>query len=279
MTIPGPAMRHRAANDAHSVRGAVRRAAVLLLAALLAATLCAGCGSASSDLAEADAAYAQGNYFQAQRLYEGYLQAKPQGSRRWEAWNRLLDISVLLEHDLPKATKLMEAMLLEYAESPKKSSVLRLRLARAYTEMSQWDKALEAWQSVLADAGRTLPEWEIYWNMGKVYQFQGKYAQARESMSKCRQLAETGADKARCAYDLALANSFLGQRDQARQWLEKVMAEPEAPTELKALAGYLLSEILEIQGNNDQARKVLLSIKDTYPNPKAVEMRLKSLGK
>lgn len=259
-------------------RRSMRRLALWL--AVLVLVLAAGaCRSPfSDDLAEADTAYNEGNYYQAQRLYEDYLQARPQGKRRWDAWNRLLDIAVLLENDLPKAAQLLEAMLLEYAENPHRVAVLRLRLARAYTDMSQWDKALEAWQTVLFDENTAMPEWEVHWNMGKVYQFQGKYAQAREAMTRCGEMAAQGKDKARCAYDLALANSFLGQRDQARQWLEKVMAEPEAPEELKALAGYLLAEILEIDGHNDQARQVLESIRDTYPNPKAVELRLKRLA-
>ena len=254
------------------------RTALPLLALLLGLT-CAACGTNFSDnLSEADTAYAEGNYYQAQRLYENYLQVKPQGKKRWEAWNKLLDIAVLLENDLPKAAQLLEAMLLEFAESPERESRLRLRLARTYTELAQWDKALEAWQAVLSDEDRPMAEWEVHWNMGKVYQFQGKYAQARQSMSHCREMAATGADKARCSYDLALANSFLGQRDQARQWLEKVMAEPGASAELKALSGYQLAEILEMDGHKDEARKVLESIKDTYPNPKAVELRLKRLA-
>ncbi len=251
----------------------------LFALALALALLAGACSpSLSGDLSEADTAYGEGNYYQAQRLYESYLQGMPQGQERWQAWNRLLDIAVLLESDLPKAAQLLEAMLLEFTEDPGRMGYLRLRLARTYTELAQWDKALEAWQAVLFDNGRALPEWEVHWNMGKVYQFQGKYAQARESMSRCREMAATGAAQARCAYDLALANSFLGQRDQARQWLEKVMAEPEASVELRALSGYLLAEILEIDGHKDQARKVLESIKDTYPNPKAVELRLKRLA-
>jgi len=253
-----------------------RRLVCALLVLVLA--LAGACRSPfSGDLSEADTAYDEGNYYQAQRLYENYLQTKPQGERRWEAWNRLLDIAVLLENDLPKATQLLEAMLLEYAEDPDRTGVLRLRLARAYTEMAQWDKALEAWQAVLFDAHQPMPEWKVHWNMGKIYQFQGKYAQARESMSRCREMAVSGVDKARCSYDLALANSFLGQRDQARQWLEKAIAEPEASDELKALSGYLLAEILEIDGKKAEARDILESIRHTYPNPKAVELRLRRL--
>ena len=52
----------------------------------------------------------------------------------------------------------------------------------------------------------------------------------------------------------------------------------KAPAELKVMSTFLLADAYEAERNLPKARELLLSIKDSYPNPEVVISRLASLG-
>jgi len=102
---------------------------------------------------------------------------------------------------------------------------------------------------------------------------------AQEAMSGCMERALDPGLRAKCMYELAQTFSLLKNQVQARVWLEKIRELEDADPELRAQATFLLAEILEAEENIEEARELLKSILDTYPNPKAVEARIKYLGK
>lgn len=249
------------------------------LLALLFSLLWA-CSSPIGDgsLSRADEEYAQGNFLQAQNLYQSYLQSNPQGDKRWRVWNRLLDISLDVQNAPEKAARLLDAMLLEFSADAERSADLAWKLADVYTRMREWDKATEAWLHALSvSAENTDRLWEMYFNLGKVYQFQGRYDMARDAMNSCVENAPDNHIRATCMYELAQAYSLLKNNEQAHLWLEKVRADENAAPELKAQAVYLLAELAIAQGERETALKLFESIKDTYPNPKVVETRIQLL--
>jgi hypothetical protein len=79
-------------------------------------------------------------------------------------------------------------------------------------------------------------------------------------------------------YELAQAYSLLKNRAQARVWLDRLLALPGLDPELHALGTYMLCEILEAEGQKAQARALLESIRQTYPNPLVIETRLRQLA-
>jgi len=256
----------------------MRKAFAVLLLALL---FVAGCSKAGDDgmLAQADDEYTQGNFLKAESLYERYLEATPQGEGRWQAWERLADIALTVVGDSRKGAAILESALLEYSDNGERAAGILWRLARIYTDLRDWDKATEAWSRLLdepqTEGGNT---WEVYWNLGKIYQFQGRYDMAKDSMLSCMEVAPDGHSKSQCMYELAQAYSFLKNREQSEMWLKKLFDLEEADPELKALSAYLLAELAEADGDIDRARELLESIRETYPNPKVIETRLKHLG-
>ena len=250
------------------------------LAALLALLLCAACsGPSSGDLSAADAEYSAGNYFQAQNLYEEYLRGKPDGKARLHAWDRLLDISVAHD-DRRRAATLMESMLLEVSDNPGVHHSLLPRLAKTDQDLRDWDRALESWEKLLDRSDAQDPsQWDIYWHMGKIYQYQGQYAQARDALANCASTARDDIAKARCLYDLAQTQTLLKEREKARGSLNQLLALSIEDQELRAQAAFLLADIYEFEGNIPKTRELLTSILKTYPNPLAVKKRLEGLGK
>lgn len=249
----------------------------LLLALLLLVPACSGPGP--GELAAADNEYAAGNYFHAQSLYEEYLRQKPEGKARLHAWDRLLDIA-LAHDDRRRAASLMESMLLEFSEAPGQHSDLLRRLATTYQDLRDWDRALDTWQKLLAlPAAQAADQWEIHWRMGKIHQYQGQYAQARDALAKCAAADPGGASKARCLYDLAQTQFLLKEKDKARASLNQLLRLDIEDAELHAQAAFLLADIYEAEGDIPKTRELLTSILQTYPNPLAVKLRLEALGK
>lgn len=249
-----------------------------LTALLLLVLLPAACSS-PGELTAADAEYAAGNYFQAQNLYEEYLRGKPEGKARLHAWDRLLDISVA-HNDRRRSVSLMEGMLLEFSDNPGVYNSLLRRLANTYQDLQSWDQALESWQKLLVQTDNQPPDqWDIHWHMGKIYQYQGQYALARDALASCVDTAPDTFAKARCLYDLAQTQSLLKERDNARASLNQLLALPVEDQELHAQAAFLLADIYEFDGDIPKTRELLTSILRTYPNPLVVKKRLEGLGK
>jgi tetratricopeptide (TPR) repeat protein len=249
----------------------------LFLALCLFASACTGPGP--GDLAAADAEYAAGNYFQAQNLYEEYIRHKSEGKARLHAWDRLLDIA-LAHNDHRRAASLMESMLLEFSEAPGQYNDLLRRLASTYQDLRDWDRALGVWQKLLAlPATRAADQWDIHWRMGKIYQYQGQYALARDALANCAATAPDSTSQARCLYDLAQTQSLLKEKDKARASLNQLLGLDIEDKELHAQAAFLLADIYEAEGDIPKTRELLTSILQTYPNPLAVKLRLEALGK
>lgn len=250
---------------------------------ILLCLLCACACTPSIDggmLAQADAEFAKGNYLRAESLYERYLEAYPQGKDRWHAWERLGDIAVNVLDNQHKAATLLEAAYLEYSDNTQRAADMLWRLARVYTDLRDWEKASETWNRLVDN--HDVPKdrlWRIYWNLGKIHQFRGRYAMAKESMLLCMEAAPDAESRAQCMYELAQAFSFLKDREHAKNWLQQLLELEEADPELKALAAYLLADQAEAEGDIERARELLESIRSTYPNPRVVESRLKHLAK
>ncbi len=246
---------------------------------ILALTACSS-GLGDTPLAQAEKEFTQGNYLRAEALYEQYIQANPQGDARWEAWNRLVEISTTITGNNKKAAQLLEAMQLEFSDDPQRAGHLAWTLAQTYTALHDWDKAAETWQTLLDQNGLTSDQTaDIHWNLGKIYQYQGRYGMAKDAMLACMDKAPKGPKNTRCMYELAQAYSLLKNRDQAKAWLEKLLAAKDIDPDTHALSAYLLSELLEAEGQTARARTLLESIRTTYPNPMVIETRLRQLGK
>lgn len=230
-------------------------------------------------LAQADSEYELGNYIKAESLYESYLKSNPQGGGRWDAWRRLVDISLNVTGNDKKAASILEAAYLEFADHPEYAGKILSRLAQVQTSIENYEKAVTTWRRLLELHPPGKDElWEVHWNLGKLYQFQGRYDMAREAMLACIEYAPNDAIRAKGMYELAQAYSLLKNRPQARVWLKRVLEANGAEEETKALAAYLLSEIYELEGDFQRARELLQSIRDTYPNPLVIDSRLKHLA-
>lgn len=254
----------------------------LIVLALLVISL-TGCGQSDpsgNDLINVREAYTKGFYLEARAGYERYLQLYPQGDFRLEAWNRLLEISLNVSGDLDRAIGLLEAMILEYGTEQETAWKLMNRLGELYELNGEAVKSLEARERSLEFSGgelsKTVP---TRLAMALLQRGLREYGLAVDMLKICADNAIDPELRALCLYEEAQTYSFMQSWGQAKEVLEVIVAEKQAEEKIYAQSVFLLGDVYEQELNFGKARELFESIKETYPNPKVIEIRLKNLGK
>lgn len=271
-----------------------------LIVVVLSLLFSGGCSSQQERedaLESARQAYSIGHFSEAERIYQHYLQAQPEGGQRWEAWNRLVEISINVMGDYEKAAGLLDSMYLEYGEDAQRAWDLLSRLAEVYEVMHRQGDAVKTWRKTLDLPGLTAEQrGQVYIRMAKILRQQNEFVQAEKVLEACVGEVELSEVKAGCLYEYAQTLEYMARRAQART-LENEVNDLDVPAvqeriksvlnrirnlegvdmERKAMATFLLADLLESQGKRDQARELFASIRETYPNPKVIEARLANL--
>ncbi|MBI5519060.1 MAG: tetratricopeptide repeat protein [Desulfovibrio sp.] len=257
------------------------RACALVLAALLLLAACdrGAATGAAQDLVIAREAYSTGYFLEAETAYERYLQSDPQGKHRLEAWTRLVDISTGVKGDTGKAVTLLETATLEFASRPKDNWALLFRLGELYEQLGQRKKALDAWGRCLDTAGGdTARAVQAQMRMAIADRALGKSDTAVDLLTQSITQAPDVPTKSQAMYELAQTYGMTWNWPKAKAILEEILALEKAPQEVKVMSTYLLVDAYEAESNLPKARELLLSLKDTYPNPEVIMARLASLG-
>ncbi len=249
-----------------------------MLVFLLFLSSCGGSSGEDQSVEEARQAFASGQYLESEKLYERYLQINPKGTARWESWNRILDVTLHVRDEPRKAIALMEAIYLEYGDDEAKAWSLLTRLAGLYEGMRYWDKAVDAWQQALGLPNLSSADSaEVRLRLAGIYRHMRDYDLAQDTLALCVEEAADPEVRATCLYDLAQIQADLHITAKAEGLLLEIMAEPDLSRERKALAGFALADLYEAAQELDKAEELLKSILQDYPNPKAVEVRLRDL--
>lgn len=252
----------------------------LLLFTLLVLCSCSQGGTADQDVSSAREAYDKGFYLEAESSYERYLQKEPEGKFRREAWTRLLEIARNVKGDREKAIGLLEAMYLEFGDDKEAVYDLMFDLGDLYDQRGDRTKALESWEKclemVVDDPQKTV---KVQLRMVAIYRTQKHYDLVLEMLQGCKQIQTDPETRAKCLFELAQTYSYTQNLNKARGILEEILTIKEAPEEIRDLSIFLLVDVYEDAGETDRAKKLLESVRDSYPNPKAVESRLESLNK
>lgn len=248
------------------------------------AALCLGCGATQDsgsdlDLRLAREAYASGYFLEAETAYERYLQADPHGRHRLEAWTRLVEICSGVKGDPDKAVSLLETATLEYASRPKENWALLFRLGELYELRGQRQKAIDAWGRCLDTADDDTEKIvQAQMRMAVANRAIGKSDLAVDLLTQSITQAEDQDVRARARYELAQTYALSWNWAKAKEILQKLLSEETTPQETKVMSAFLLAEAYEVEHNLPKARELLLSIKDSYPNPEVIVMRLSGLG-
>jgi tetratricopeptide (TPR) repeat protein len=263
-----------------------RLSRIIALACALAAlvVLAAGCDRGAPtgpalDLKLARDAYAGGYFLEAETAYERYLQADPHGKHRLEAWSRLVEISSGVKGDPNKAVTLLETATLEYNNRPDTNWPLLFRLGELYEQQGSRRKAVDTWGRCLDTAGGdTAKIVTVQMRMAVADRAMGKHDLAIDLLTQSIKQARDPETKSRAMYELAQTYAVTWNWAKTKAILEDILKIDKAPQDTKIMSTFLLADAYEAERNLPKARELLLSLKDTYPNPEVIVSRLNSLG-
>ena len=240
-----------------------------------------GCSEQKAEdgyLTEARITFANKEFLEAEKLYERYLRQVPEGSDRWEAWERLVYIAINIRRDEGLAADIYESMALEYGDRPEQLQDIMVRLADIYEINFRWQRAYSAWQRLLMIPGLSLEREALaHLHLAAIYQRSGDYSSTIRHLKDCLSLELHAPVKADALYRLSMAYADNGDTALAEEKLLELTTMQDAPNNIQVQGLFMLGDLMEEQGKFKEALELFKSIKNTYPNTQAVEVRINGL--
>ena len=233
-----------------------------------------------SDLEEARHAMMTRNYLEAEKEFERYLRRHPEGEDRWEVWNNLVELALSVRNDRKAGIELLEAMLIEYADVPGKKRYINNKLAEQYRLARNYKRALSLWSSVAEDQDADMVDRsKACRSLASVYLRRLEFELAKESLEYCLALDVPNAVRAECLYDLAQTHVGAEDLDKATACFRDVLALGDISESMRTLTVFMLADVLDQKGDDEESLRLFTSIADTYPNRKVVQQRIDFLRK
>ena len=251
------------------------------LVCLVAALCAAGCERPplADDLSEARRAMREGDAATAQRYLERCLRSATDPDRRWEAWNELLGTARAGGQEDWLADSL-EVMLMEYESDPVRSREILFRLAETSEKAGRLERAEMYWGRCLEQADLD-PESKatVLRRRAALNNRLRRFEAARADWRACLALPLPGALRAECLFELADGAAARDLPGEAERYAREVLESEEADPALKSRAGFIVGDIQEQREQFAEALATFQSIRDAYPNPLAVDVRIEYLKK
>lgn len=254
---------------------------ILLLAAACLVCL-SGCREDASHppdvLEQARSAFSRGLYLQAEGAFETFLKNHPMHEARWEAYTRLVDIALSVKNDPERGLKLLEEMLPEFIDRKDRALQILLQTGDLQRASDQPDQAMASWRrawSLPGVSAKDLAPFSL--RIARALRAKGEFSASRDALERCRITAVSPDVQQACAYELALTSTLMDDNQRAISLLKELLQRPDLPDEDRGVAAFLLADIFTQDKRYEEAQKLLTSIRDTHPNPLAVDARLQQL--
>jgi len=232
------------------------------------------------DLDEARIAMNEHEWDRAARYLERFLRTATDPDERWEAWNTLVDATERAGQDRRWINVYLEAMLAEFESDPERLRTILYHTGESQESSRQYERAVQTWIQFDALPGLSPEErLNIYKRVAFLQMRLNRLPGAEETLHECLGLPLPDNVKGECFYSLAdisvLRDDLTGGVNIASQILEI----PGIAPELYSRTVFLLADIYEQQQKYAEALRLYGSIRETYPNPQAVDVRIEYLKK
>ncbi|EFI34548.1 hypothetical protein Dthio_PD1920 [Desulfonatronospira thiodismutans ASO3-1] len=233
----------------------------------------------TDDFDQAEYYFSTGQFNQARNLYQQYIDENEHGRKRYQAWNRLLSISVDIYNDIEGGLDILKAMQMEYDGELDTILDINARIAGKYDRLGQPRESRRLWKKnkELAQSGKERKKAALF--LSKTGIQLREFERVREDLEKFSDCSgETDAELCSMIH-YTRGKSYYLENDLTRagEVLSRAYSL-DAGNEYRSRAGLLLTEVLLDQDKVDQAVDLLKEILDIHPNPKAIEARIEHLS-
>lgn len=263
--------------ESRAVRGPMRPLCCMLLLAALCLGLLTACERSpvlGDDLDEARAAIQEHNWTLAERLLERYLRSQQDMDKRWEAWQRLLEVTTSAGTDYRTALDYLEAMLQEFYEDEARTRMILQRMGELNETLRRYSRAADVWSTYIGLGGLTGEEAvQGHRRLAQIH-FRSRHFEAGEDVLQgCLALDVPDKERALCLYDLADMNVARERWKEAADLGLQVM-DMDVSDKVKGMTAFLLGDALEQQKNYAEALQYFETARPHYPNDRVVDNRI-----
>lgn len=232
----------------------------------------------SNLLHRARTAYLIGENITSEDIYKQYLQLYPKGQFRYEAWQRIYDITVNLKYKKIDALPILDAMILEFSEDKLLMIEIIELLAQVNTDLFFTEKAIGAWEQYLDIAVNEQNTNFAKLQLSKLYSSINKYDLALKALENCKSTVDTKNIFQDCELQEAKILVKLNLNENACKILEKIISESNSYNNIYYESGLLLAEIYELQNKTTLAKNLYENLLSYYPSHNVIKSRLDYLN-
>ncbi len=234
-----------------------------------------------SEYDQAVQAYNEGSYPIALALLESTLAKEERKEFRWQAWELLLDITEKTDDNSALFDEYFSAMLLDFEDDPKRLKHVLKTMADYYEQRREYTESVLAWMRYIdvQPMESETEHIEAYLSLARNLLHTHQLNEAETVIQHLLTLPLSETQRGHCLLDLVRI-SFLSEDHVKSKKLAKELYEQDGiAAEICAEAGFILADILEMEGKEEEALALFISIKDTFPNTMVVDFRIDRLSK
>lgn len=198
----------------------------------------------------------------------------------WEAYQKVLYITVQLKGDIRAGIQLLYSMQAEYGGNAEKEYTIYKELLRLHHIQNEEDKVLYILTTFLNDDVFSLTQEEKvgYYRRYLVIVSKDKrnFTQGI-SFLKTRMEREKGVTQSWAQYGLATIYMLSEQYKKSTDMLQSILEKHSLKEEIGYLSQYMLATIAVANGEKAKALEYALALKEYYPNQKALDTFIKKL--
>lgn len=225
--------------------------------------------------AAAENLLAAGRITDAANYYDLFLESEQDSEKRYKAWERLLLIHLDINRDVERGLSILRTMSMEFEREPDKIWSIYTRIGILYSKLKRHESAVNILERAVHVAPDDKKQTRSYINLSQAYQAEKSFIKAVDALNQARKMESYSLPEKQSEIDYLLGRIHYqeGNLQKARQYLEKSYRIEENQN-YRAKSGILLHDVYLEMENMDMADQILIELKDFYPNPAVIRMRM-----
>ncbi len=249
--------------------------ALIIWVLIISLLSCLEANESTNNFIRAEKALSSGKHSDAIHYYDIHLEEESDPDQRYITWERLLYIHLDIDQDIERSLGILRNMSFEFRQDRERIWDIYNRIGLLYARLRQFQNSLETHKRASEAAFNDATLVESYMNIAQTYVYMREYNAAAATLQRIIK-NDMQADKYLIGKpEYLLGKIYLRQNDfdKAEYYLQKAYYS-WADDNIRSMAGIMLLDVYLLNEQVDSAKKILMELKEIYPNPLVMKMRL-----